>query len=632
MTVALDETLTGDLVIENTCLNDKGKGFAVYMGSVEYGVVTAGDPSEALAALDAAIAKLVNVEALNDALAAADLLAVTYGEADYTAETWAAYAAALEAAKAVNVADQAAVDAAAKALADAQAALIYVGALNYYVAKAESLDAVNYTKSTWAELQAVLAVAKAVDLKDQAAIDAAVEALDEAIYNLGDISATADTTKKAIAAAKTLAEADYTVATWARLLKAIETAEASLASGDADVMDAATVALNEAVAELISIAELNAIIAEAEALVAGDYTNASWSAFAVALRAAKAALVATSQVTVDNAAANLAAAKAALVNTADLQAAIADVEALNSADYTADSWAKVASALASAKLALVAADAEGVKAAADALAAAKAALVAYVAVDTSALQSAIVDAETLVAGDYTADTWAAFTAALSAAKAALYGEQADVDAAVAALAAAKAALAAKPDVTALEAAIAEIKALVKADYTSATWEALETALAAAKAALKADAQADVDAAVAALAAAKAALAEMPDTAALEAAIAEIKALYANDYTAETWAALETAFAAAKAALKAEAQADVDAAVAALAAAKAALEEKPAPVEPGEDETEPTEPVQKPTEKPTEPVEQDGCGGVIGAAAVVITAVLGLGVTVLKKKD
>ena len=61
---------------------------------------------------------------LNQAIAAASQL----NQADYTAESWAAYAAALEAAKAVaakgDAATQAEVDAAAKALSDAQAALV----------------------------------------------------------------------------------------------------------------------------------------------------------------------------------------------------------------------------------------------------------------------------------------------------------------------------------------------------------------------------------------------------------------------------------------------------------------------------------------------------------------------------
>ena len=46
---------------------------------------------------------------------------------------------------------------------------------------------------------------------------------------------------------------------------------------------------------------------------------------------------------------------------------------------------------------------------------------------------------------------------------------------------------------------------------------------------------------------------------------------------------------------------------------------------------PEEPTEAPTAAPTDPVEQTGCGGVIGATAVVITAVLGLGITVLGKK-
>ena len=39
----------------------------------------------------------------------------------------------------------------------------------------------------------------------------------------------------------------------------------------------------------------------------------------------------------------------------------------------------------------------------------------------------------------------------------------------------------------------------------------------------------------------------------------------------------------------------------------------------------------PTEPTTEP-ENDGCGGVIGVTAVVITAVLGLGAVALKKRE
>lgn len=65
--------------------------------------------------------------------------------------------------------------------------------------------------------------------------------------------------------------------------------------------------------------------------------------------------------------------------------------------------------------------------------------------------------------------------------------------------------------------------------------------------------------------------------------------------------------------------EVQPAYEALNAARKAMVEKP------------EEPTEVPTEVPTEPVETTGCGGVIGATAVVITAVLGLGITVLGKK-
>ena len=71
------------------------------------------------------------------------------------------------------------------------------------------------------------------------------------------------------------------------------------------------------------------------------------------------------------------------------------------------------------------------------------------------------------------------------------------------------------------------------------------------------------------------------------------------------------------------QTNVDVAKATLDAAKASLE-KPAVEEPAETPTEPLI---------TEPVEKKGCGSAIGATVVVMTAVLGLGATVvLKKKE
>jgi hypothetical protein len=66
----------------------------------------------------------------------------------------------------------------------------------------------------------------------------------------------------------------------------------------------------------------------------------------------------------------------------------------------------------------------------------------------------------------------------------------------------------------------------------------------------------------------------PDTTALSAMITEVEALDPTTYTAESWQPLTDALASAKSALKAKAQKDVDAALAALTTAKSALVEVP----------------------------------------------------------
>ena len=222
--------------------------------------------------------------------------------------------------------------------------------------------------------------------------------------------------------------------------------------------------------------------------------------------------------------------------------------------------------------------------------------------DTTALQAAIDEAGALKADDYTADSWAKVESALAAAKAALESDSQDeVDAAAEALNAAIDALVeaepepAKPDTTALQAAIDEAGALKADDYTAESWDAFQEALDAAKAVLgdSEATQADVDSALNALGAAKDALVEAepepakPDTTALQAAIDEAGALKSDDYTAESWDAFQEALDAAKAVLgDSEAtQAEVDSALAALQAAEKALVAS----EPGTDEPDPDEP-------------------------------------------
>ena len=322
----------------------------------------------------------------------------------------------------------------------------------------------------------------------------------------------------------------------------------------------------------------------------------------------------------------------ALADVTELKATIAEqADALAEADteYTAETWNAYELALAKAEFTVVTAksDEEVAEALAE-LIAAYDALVEFVAVDTDTLIGAIASAEALNKANYTASSWADLREAILEAKLAILADdQTVIDAAYAALADAIADLVLVPDTDALKALVGEASALNATEYTAETWLEFALALQNAKAALKSDAQKDVNDAKDALAAAKAALVKKAaaDNSALKTLIAEVEALKEADYTADTWASLKTALEAAKAALDSDKQTDIDVAKATLAAAKAGLDK--VVVENEAEEAPKTEDNTQTTE------EKKGCKSAIGATVVVMTAVLGLGATVvLKKKE
>lgn len=111
------------------------------------------------------------------------------------------------------------------------------------------------------------------------------------------------------------------------------------------------------------------------------------------------------------------------VKTTDLEAVITKAQGLTEADYTADSWAKLQTALTAAKSALAAKESQNaVDTAAGNLTAAIDALEKKpeeVKVDTEKLEAAIAKADALKEADYTADSWKAMQTALTEAKTAL---------------------------------------------------------------------------------------------------------------------------------------------------------------------------------------------------------------------
>ncbi len=434
----------------------------------------------------------------------------------------------------------------------------------------------------------------------------------------------------AVNAAAVLVEEAYTPASWAVFAAALAEAlrVSDLAAPEQAQVDAAASALTDAMNALVTAA------GGAEALIAaiGEITKDA-KAQIDAARAAYDALSDEQKGEVSNAA-DLEAAENAYAELLDayitLYAAIANAQKLPEADYSADSWAKLAAALEAAEkasdrtdlnLAAVHAAADAVTEAAKALvgkgievkaqiaaigevtleskAAIEAARAAYNALSTaqkalvdnyvvlrraeiayenlfevpyvnkSALKAAIQAVDALAADDFTAPSWSALNAECASGAVVLALEdatQAQVDEATAAIDAAMKALVGNE-----VAVIAQIAAI--GDVTAES----EAAIAAARAAFEALSparQARVynypDLCQAEEDFANLSAESDVDYSALYAAIEAAEALNAKGYTAESWQAVADALAAARKALSSESQTNVDAAAAALDSAIAAL--------------------------------------------------------------
>ena len=383
-----------------------------------------------------------------------------------------------------------------------------------------------------------------------------------------------------IAEAEALNEEDYTSGTWTTLSVTLGIANAVYANPDANQndVDEAADALRAAIDGLIERgdkAELNALITEAEALNAEDYTIGTWATFETALEAARevAADADAVQAQIDEAKAALETAMDNLIRRGDKDALsdlIAEAEALNEADYTTGTWNTLETALEAAKTVIANENAtqQDIDDAADALRDAIDGLIKRG--DKTELNSLIEEAEALDEADYTIGTWAALIEALEAAKdvaSDVDATQAEVDEAKAALEAAMDNLIKRGDKDALSDLIAEAEALNEADYTTGTWNRLKTALEAARLVVANEnaSQTEIDEAADALRAAIDGLALRGNKAELNALISEAEALEEEDYTAGSWAQFITALEDAK-----DVSADVDATQAEVDGAKATL--------------------------------------------------------------
>ena len=231
---------------------------------------------------------------------------------DYTAETWSAVEAALAVAKYVYDDESATEDEvadAAKTLRDAIEALEEVvpivvdkAALKEQIDKAEALNSEDYTAESWSTVEAALAVAKYVYDDENASEEKVTEAskalIDamEALEEKVPVVVNKEVLKETIDQVKALNSKDYTAESWSDLESALTVAEYIYNDENAtddEVADAvktltdALHALEEVVPVVVDKTELKEQIDRAKALNSKDYTAESWSNLKNALTVAE---------------------------------------------------------------------------------------------------------------------------------------------------------------------------------------------------------------------------------------------------------------------------------------------------------------------------------------------------------
>ena len=287
---------------------------------------TAEDVATALEALTSAKNQLVE-RADNSELAELVESLSGYTEENYTPETWAVFAEALENAQAVLDNENATAEEIAAAIEELDAAVDQLvgradkSTLEELINSVADYQEDDYTSDTWAVFAEALENAQAVLDNENASeeeVSAAVAALDAAKAGLiarGNKTELSELVDEAYALT---AETIYTESTQNALDEAIAAAEAVLADADAtqEEVDAAKAELQSAIDGLVDVTELTILCAAGELVRAAEemFTADSFEAFIAALEEAEEVLgnPDATQEEVDAAAAVLNAAGEAL--------------------------------------------------------------------------------------------------------------------------------------------------------------------------------------------------------------------------------------------------------------------------------------------------------------------------------
>jgi len=307
----------------------------------------------------------VNYDELNAAIAEAEEIENPEETPVYTPATWEAFAAALEAAKAVpDDAKQSTVNKACNALVAAMDGLETIPDLE---ALAAAIDAANayveaeYVTTTWAAFAEVLAKAEALYVDVNATgsqVNAVMDELKAATEGLAKKVDPKPLSDKAKATEEQYKMDDYTAMTYGKVTGALRNANDAAAANDMSqaTLDALAKAIDDAVAGLKKRAdwvETEKVLAAIAEYRDTDYTPETWSELEKAKNAINNKMKENEKpnVSVDEEKNLLDALNAAInglvayATYTDINTRVGEVEAMDKTKYTADSWKVVEDAL-----------------------------------------------------------------------------------------------------------------------------------------------------------------------------------------------------------------------------------------------------------------------------------------------
>lgn len=260
-------------------------------------------------------------------------------EADYTTSSWAGYQSVLASNVMSESNSQVEVDAATDKIKLAQRKMVRKFDFTAYNALLAAVKEEDYLESTWAVYQTVIDNNLVDENDTQTDVENAIKLIEEAQKNL---------VKKADlryyqAALDAVQKDDYTTASWDVYQKEIQTIIVNITS-DQEVVDAAIVNILKAQKNLILAGDMTYYEEALNAVDKNDYTSASWATYQKVVDA-NVVIPTDGQEAINLAIQNIEAAQKKLVKGADLTEYKELLGAINSDDYTSASWIKYEKAL-----------------------------------------------------------------------------------------------------------------------------------------------------------------------------------------------------------------------------------------------------------------------------------------------